>query len=1137
MKRLLFILSLTLSFSSIFCQIPASYNQFKVVTNGRQIADHIKNTPSEDPIYLVLAPGIFRVTATITIDRIGAVYIHGLSTAGTQLTDSTGFVGNDLFVVKRTQKFSLAGLTLGTSKSFVNDLDAWRGCTIRFETNPINQPHDVEIQEIEQRSSIRINAPGNYRVQSSRVPNWGYILNHPNADLVITQAHSWVYLGNYPKPKSTGGNFIDNYSLTHPDDIAFVRDSACVVWQRQGRVRIYNTNNVMSGCAYEYRFDSKSHLGPHIIAGLRNEIEANNYPSWTTCIDDKRVFKALVKVAGDGNEIIFKGNSPVKAGPYFDGICAERLALVDFQSKDGKAFILGNANKEGINKLIINSANTNLGNAQIVLLGNKIASLPAYPDMSTSTSIPQNLYADVSLGSGNKIYNMGNMTRLNTGLHPQTGKYLTGEEAPTSYGDEVFSDLFLSNTDSLRNAPAIPQDLPPRALTLPKFRLAYNASNPSDPLSNHELLWRKILINVRNYGAIPNDNKDDHEGIQLAVDKAALSNGLLYFPEGQYDISSSIEFNTLSNLPPLTASTADAYGSQTNTLASSGRSILIAGADESTTLINGLGSVLRIFSITNSRLSRMQGLTLRVNQGNIKAIRGVTNTNNPTQSIVDVDNFGVCGTIGITPQYGSIYLWNFRDCNFVGGQVGVATQMRKQMSGSVRNHRTGSNVEGIFSGRFQDAACNNPAWGGLGESFALINCKFQKNNIGFVTAHHQAFCHFVSDCLFELDTFGIAQYGARGADHFRGQTGFTADNAGGNFTVLHTQFNSHSRDFFTAFQTQTVGDYFNSCTFNAPTAILCIGDNYPSLQNSWLTTYRRNKNYIEFVENCVFNYDHTQDALYKYPALPNDPTVFEALFKRFTFVAQNMSSIFCLNSDLSKTTFLKAGTAPLEASPANNTANLQGVGYGMIAQCILPGFPGSTFSPYGTKIAAGFNFSPSKSNVAKSNPPYPQGYGTTPPLGLYTPQYFPKEIVKLDLNNPQATNDYYFWRINTFAVGGLVSRNKDFALPMQRILLYNAGSITTPTVTVKPEVFKLEVFPNPVDQVLTINVNMKLEKQQQADLVLLDLLGRVIVKKIVYVNQGANSFSMDLSQVQAGVYFVRVGTHAYKGVTRKVIKY
>ena len=1153
MKNLFQLLITILLFNlNATAQTPASYNQFKVVTAAWQIAQAINTTPSNDPVYLVLAPGNYRIARSIVIDRVGAVYIHGLSMAGTLLTDSTTFVGQDLFIVKKTNKFSLAGLTIRTSKPASSDPNLWKSAGIRFETNASNMPHDVEIQEIEQGSSFKINAPGTYRVQSSRVPNWGYIVNHPNADFTMMQAHSWVYLGNYPKPKSATGSFLDNYSLNHPDDIAFMRDSACVVWQKQGRVRIYNTNNVMSGCAYEYRFDSKSNLGPHIIAGLRNEIEANAFPSLATCEAGNRIFKALVKVSGYGNEIIFKSNSTVKSAAFFDGVCAEKIALVDFQSVDGKAFILGNPNKEGCNKLIMNSANTNLGNAQIVLLGNKIASLPAYPNMASSTSIPQSLYADVKLGNGKSIYNMGNMTRLNTGVHPATGNYLTGAENYQTYGDEVFSDLFLSNSDSLQNAPTIPSDHPPHALTLPKFALSYNPTNPADVTTNHELLWKNILINVRNYGAIPNDENDDFAAIQTAIDTAAVSNSLLYFPEGEYYISQTLEFNTMQKQAAPTRSTTHYYGSATNLGFNnnlSGRSVLIAGADENLTIINGVNNVLSIFSITNSRMSRMQGLTLKVNQGKIKAIRGVTNANNPSQAIVAVDNFDICRAKGVVPEYASIYLWSFRNCNFLGGQVGVATQMRKQMSGVARNHKTGQNQIGIFSGSFddKDTTCTTKLWGGLGESFAVTNCKFENNNIGFVTAHHQAFCHFVSDCQFINDTLGISQYGARGTDHLwaGALTGYTGDNAGGNFTVLHSNFNCLSRDFQTTFQTQTVPDYFNGCTFNAPTALFYFGDNYPSLQNNWLPHYRRNKNTIGFVENSIFGYDHTQDALYKNPSIVNTPRAFEDYFKYFTFVAQNMSSIFCLNSDLTKTTFIKSGVAPQEASPANNTAQLQGVGYGMIAQCKMPGQPNSTFSFYGSKPALGsfhFNFNAltrrdkNGSPIAQSNPPYPQGYGVTPPIGLYTPRYSPKEIVRLDMTSTQPTNDYYFWRIGLMASGGTLARHLDFALPMQRILLYNAGNqVTTNTKDLgTSKKIDLSLFPNPAQDLL--NVQFQSENTAAGELKVCDILGRTLYTEKITMATGLNHFTLNLADFEDGLLLICLTTRN-GSVSKKIVKH
>ncbi|MBL0101404.1 MAG: T9SS type A sorting domain-containing protein [Saprospiraceae bacterium] len=547
-------------------------------------------------------------------------------------------------------------------------------------------------------------------------------------------------------------------------------------------------------------------------------------------------------------------------------------------------------------------------------------------------------------------------------------------------------------------------------------------------------------------------------------------------------------------------------------------------------------------------MSRMQGLTLKVNQGNIKAIRGVTTINNPSQAIVAVDNFDICPNNGIVPEYASIYLWSFRNCKFLGGQVGVATQMRKQMAGSVKNHRTGLQVQGVFSGNLQPRAnttCNDVDWGGLGESFAVSNCNFENNNIGFVTAHHQAFCHFVSDCQFINDTLGISQYGARGTDHLWGGalTGYTGDNAGGNFTILHSTFNSYSRDFQTTFQTQTVPDYFNSCTFNAPTALLYSGDNYPSLQNNWLPHYRRKKNTIGFVENSIFGYDHTQDALFKNPPINNTPQAFEDYFKNFTFVAHNMSSIFCLNSDLTKTTFTKTGIAPLEAFPANNTAQLQGVGYGMIAQCKMPGQPNSTFSTYGSKPAlSSFHFNlnlvtrkdKNGNPIPQSNPPYPQGYGVTPPTGLYTPRYFNKEIVSLDMNSTQPTNDYYFWRIGLMASGGTLARHIDFALPMQRIL-YNTGEQIlsySEDIELAQKSLNMRIFPNPSSGSFTIEPKVGFDTNYPIVISISDIQGRPVWRDEVKINAGETI--PILKTFPPGTYIVHLRNNRYS-ISQKIV--
>lgn len=1119
---------------------PLSYNDFKLVHNVSELYNEFNNTPTNQPIYLILAPGDYELTDEIVIDRIGPVYIHGLSTGNTTIKTSSNFNGSQLFKVIKTKRFSLAGLSFPNQKPSRN--------AVTFEPNGV-LAHDFEIQEAQQFRTILINAPGTYRVQSVRLTNLSYIVNHPDADLTLMQTQSWSLHGNRPDAKTNvpnpngGGNLFGSFEfpygeydavtgnlvkppLTDLDDLAYIRDSTCFVWQQQGRVRIYNTNDVVEGFAYNYRFDSKSHLGPHVIAGLRSETE-NHAPSLDICDADNRLFKAIAKVSGNGNEIIFKGNSPVMSGAFFKGVCAEKIAFVDFQSIKGKAFILGNAHKEGFNKMIMNSANTVLHGSEVVLLGNKIASLPGNSTTVSWASIPQSLYADINQGNASVFVDMGNMTRLNTAPHPTTGDFLTGAEDWSTYGDEVFSDLFLTNKDSIQNAPVIPTDIPPHALDIPDFTLSNSHPllaplNMSDPNSS-------LLTNVANFGAIPNDGNDDYNAIQSAIDYAASNtNGhsLLYFPPGQYLTSSTLEFNTMTN--------------------NAGKSILIAGSGESTTEIKSIpdpngNHPLSIFSITNSRLSRMQGLRLAVNNSTVKAIRGYTTSTNPSQAIVAVDNFDFYpyAPSNVIPQtkYGPIYMWNFRECSFIGGQVGVSTQMRKQMSGSARNHSTQQSIQGIFSGYYKNQVLSNIIWGGLGESFALVDCRFENNNIGFVSAHHQSFCHFVSNCHFENDTLGIAQYAAKGDDHLLGRTGYINDNAGGNYTVLHSVFNSIVRDFTCNFQTQTVSDYFNSCSFNAPTAILVVGDGYPSLPSididasAFLAHYRRNKNYIEFFENCNFGYDHTQDS--KFKDFVTDPVInnlHEIFFPKFTFVAHNRSSVFCLNSDLQKTTFLKSGGLcypnPTVGPYTSTTALLQGVGFGFVAQCQMPGGANSTFTKYGSKVLTDFNFNPLSSSIPNFNPPYPSGYGTMPPPDLYSPRYIPSEIVDIDFSALSSTNDSYFWRVglNYITIGspqlpGRSARMRDYGIPMQRILLYNAGANPTTSVQSQQDsVYKIIAFPNPTNEKLHINI----ESMDSAPtyLSIVDILGRNMFQKTVLLHTGPNTFEVDMTPVTPGTYYV-----------------
>jgi hypothetical protein len=196
----------------------------------------------------------------------------------------------------------------------------------------------------------------------------------------------------------------------------------------------------------------------------------------------------------------------------------------------------------------------------------------------------------------------------------------------------------------------------------------------------------------------------------------------------------------------------------------------------------------------------------------------------------------------------------------------------------------------------------------------------------------------------------------------------------------------------------------------------------------------------------------------------------------------------------------------------------------------MPGQPSSTFSTYGSKPVPSFNFNvitragSNRVPIPQSNPPYPQGYGVTPPIGLYIPRYFNKEIVRLDMNSTQTTNDYYFWRIGLVASGGTAARHADFALPMQRILLYNAGNqVTTNTKDLgTSKKIDLILFPNPAQDVL--NVKFQSENTAAGELKVCDLLGRTLYTEKIAMTSGLNHFTLNTASFDAGMLLICLKT-------------
>ena len=79
----------------------------------------------------------------------------------------------------------------------------------------------------------------------------------------------------------------------------------------------------------------------------------------------------------------------------------------------------------------------------------------------------------------------------------------------------------------------------------------------------------------------------------------------------------------------------------------------------------------------------------------------------------------------------------------------------------------------------------------------------------------------------------------------------------------------------------------------------------------------------------------------------------------------------------------------------------------------------------------------------------------------------------------------------------------------------------------------IRVYPNPVTEQL--NVNFYADKSQNMHLQLLDLQGKVMQQQDKNAATGQNHFSMDMTKLPAGIYFIRITTEM--GVyNNKVVK-
>jgi hypothetical protein len=112
---------------------------------------------------------------------------------------------------------------------------------------------------------------------------------------------------------------------------------------------------------------------------------------------------------------------------------------------------------------------------------------------------------------------------------------------------------------------------------------------------------------------------------------------------------------------------------------------------------------------------------------------------------------------------------------------------------------------------------------------------------------------------------------------------------------------------------------------------------------------------------------------------------------------------------------------------------------------------------------------------------------------------------------------------------------RDFALPMQRILLYNAGNQTTTKTKDIESANKIELrlFPNPAQDIL--NVKFQSENTAAAELKVCDILGRTLYTEKITMATGLNHFTLNLADFENGLLLICLTTRN-GSVSKKMVK-
>lgn len=425
---------------------PDSYDLFVNVREYPSLEKAIEKNK-----YIYLPPGEYRINNPIVIDRTDPLFMHGGSRMDTILKPKNP--AQPLFIIKNASLINFAGLYfLGAPVMEYRMLFFQNIAPLQFEM----------LDCFFDQSILNIQGPGSYRVQGTYVSNRGMskapiVIDHPLADLLIIGGNMQA---REEKTPLVSGNFIFN------------------VWQKRGRLRIYGAGVQRSAGIADYRIDTASALGPHVLAYIRSE-GTNGYRPGNLASAFLYVPSSTEKV-----DVLMMANGGLWPT---DSRNINLNHFINYNAA-GTVWMIGNSAPNNANHIAVGTAPA----ATIVAMGNRIFS---------GTRDPFPIQAKTR-------YNLGN-TFFYAGVDRKAFPIARFLDIP-------------GTVTSIDSAPPVPEDPLPVPLTRPTM----NQALPG------------MLDAKRDFGAKGDGITDDTAALQ----KALVSGKVIFIPMGVYRTTRTLGF-------------------------------------------------------------------------------------------------------------------------------------------------------------------------------------------------------------------------------------------------------------------------------------------------------------------------------------------------------------------------------------------------------------------------------------------------------------------------------------------------------------------------------------------------------------------------------------------------------------------